>query len=527
MSLPRIYNYQNKRAQQDRFGGLNHTYGASSGELWDMQNLSSRHYPLLAPRKPRYVTRAAIANPHGIFWAGALFEVIGTTLYVDGVSKGTLSSSEKTFCALGERVLIFPDKKIYENGELKSLEASYTQAGLSFHDGEYAGEAAEANSVTTAGAAFPFRVGDAVTISGCTVEEKNNRTPIIREISDDGKTLRFYENTFTLPEGSNSITESGNVTIARNVPELDFVCTNENRVWGCKGDSIFASKLGDPYNWYVFDDVSTSSFSVESGTAGDFTGCVSFLGYPVFFKEDRIFKMYGTIPSNFQLMSSAVLGVADGSAKSLAIAGETLFYLSKAGVMAYSGGVPRVISMPLGEGMHFKNAVGGSDGLKYYVSMQEKSLYTLYCYDTANGLWHKEDDLQVVQMTYDGGLYAQTSTGTVMLGDPTQVPQSAVTEESVQSTAEFAPFDYGVFEKKHLIRVKVRAEVEAGGKLILWLKYDSGAWEQTDMIFATERNVFTSACPIRRCDSVRMKITGTGDYRIYSVGQEYASGGRK
>ena len=187
-------------------------------------------------------------------------------------------------------------------------------------------------------------MGDAVTISGCTKETYNNRTPIIREISEDKKTLRFYENTFRLPDGQESITEPGTVTLKRSVPDMDFVCTNENRVWGCKGDSIFASKLGDPYNWNVFDGLSTDAFSVESGTAGAFTACVSYLGYPCFFKEDKIFKMYGTIPTNFQLMSSAVLGVMKGSHKSLAVAGETLYYLSKVGIMAYSGGMPRCIS---------------------------------------------------------------------------------------------------------------------------------------------------------------------------------------
>ena len=86
---------------------------------------------------------------------------------------------------------------------------------------------AKANSITTTGTAFPFREGDAVTISGCTVEPKNNLTIIIREISEDGKTLSFYENSFTIPEGEESVTETGAVTLARSVPDLDFICANE------------------------------------------------------------------------------------------------------------------------------------------------------------------------------------------------------------------------------------------------------------------------------------------------------------
>lgn len=108
------------------------------------------------------------------------------------------------------------------------------------------------------------------------------------------------------------------------------------------------SKLGDPFNWNVFEGLETDSYAVDTGSAGDFTGCVSFLGYPVFFKEDHIYKVYGSIPSNFEVMGSATLGVAKGCGGSLAIAGERLLYLSNSGVMIYSGGIRRACTTPSG-----------------------------------------------------------------------------------------------------------------------------------------------------------------------------------
>lgn len=528
MKLPEITAYQNRRVQQERFNGLNHTYGAAGGELWDMKNLSARYYPLLAPRARRYRTRANMAAGHGIFCAGKLFEVYGTALYVDGEQKATLSESEKTFCALGERVIIFPDKLVYEkDGQLKEMEAIYSAASLKFHNGTYADEDAEANSITTTGAAFPFNVGDAVTISGCEKETYNNRTPVIREISDDKKTLRFYENTFRLPEGSEELTETATVTLARTVPDMDYLCTNENRVWGCKGDTIYASKLGDPYNWNVYEDLSTSSFSVESGTAGEFTACVSYLGYPCFFKEDKIFKMYGTIPSNFQLMASAMLGVMKGSHKSLAVAGETLYYLSRAGIMAYSGGMPRCISQNLGDEARFSDAVAGSDGLNYYVSMKNGGESELYCYSTESGLWHREDSFAAVQMAYQGGIHAQTADGCWLLGVPHAVPNGATQEESVESTAEFADYDGGSFDAKHVQRVRLRMEADAGCVIVLYARFDNGAWEKIDSIGAQEKGVTTLTCPIRRCDHFRLKIRAKGEYRLYAMEYEYVTGGRK
>lgn len=528
MRLPEITAYTNRRVQQEKFGGINHTFGAAGGELYDMKNLSARYFPLLSPRARRYTVRKDMGTANGIFSAGKLYEVYGTKLYVNGEEKSTVADSEKTFCALGERVLIFPDKIVCDkDGTIKPMEASYAAAGLKFGNGTYADEKAAANSITTTGAAFPFNVGDAVTISGCTKETYNNRTPIIREISEDKKTLRFYENTFRLPDGQESITEPGTVTLKRSVPDMDFVCTNENRVWGCKGDSIFASKLGDPYNWNVFDGLSTDAFSVESGTAGAFTACVSYLGYPCFFKEDKIFKMYGTIPTNFQLMSSAVLGVMKGNHKSLAVAGETLYYLSKVGIMAYSGGMPRCISRTLGDDARLSDAVGGSDGLNYYVSLKEDGKAALYCYSSENGVWHKEDTLAVVQMAYSGGIMALVDGGCVLLGNPADIPTGATREGAVSSEAEFADYDGGSFDAKHVQRVRARLECEKGATVVFLVKFDDGAWEEVDRCGAQEKDVFTLNCPIRRCDHFRLKIKATGEYRLYALEYEYVTGGRK
>ena len=169
MRLPDITAYTNRRVQQEKFGGINHTFGAAGGELYDMKNLSARYFPLLAPRAQRYTVRKNMGTANGIFSAGKLYEVYGTKLYINGEEKTTVADSEKTFCALGERVLIFPDKIVCEkDGTIKPMEASYAAAGLKFGNGTYADEKAAANSITTTSAAFPFNVGDAVTISGCT-----------------------------------------------------------------------------------------------------------------------------------------------------------------------------------------------------------------------------------------------------------------------------------------------------------------------------------------------------------------------
>ena len=315
---------------QTRFGGYDHRLAAGDGTLWDMKNLTSDLAPLLSARRPRYLVET-LAKPNGLYAKDGLYWVDGTGFYSEGEKKGDVADGRKQFAALGAYIIILPDKAYYNRltGEFGSLEAGWS-GSAKIQDGTYAEEEAEANTIYASGADWDsiFKVGDAVTISGAKTHESNNQTIVIREI--DGDNLRFYENSFTINKGG----DTEELTVRREVPELDLLCENENRLWGCKGDTIYASKLGDPFNWNVFDGVSTDSYAVDVGSAGDFTGCFAYRGYPVFFKEEQIYKVYGDKPSNFQVMSSASLGVEAGSHASLAIAGETLYYLSRVGVVA-------------------------------------------------------------------------------------------------------------------------------------------------------------------------------------------------
>ncbi|MBR4703235.1 MAG: hypothetical protein IKO91_05265 [Oscillospiraceae bacterium] len=584
------------------FGGLNHNPGAKDGELYDMRNLSAREYPLLSTRARRSLS-ATFTAPGGIGAGDAPFWVDGISFLYDGTAVGTVSAGEKVFALMGDRVLIFPDKKYYDaaSGTFGSLEASRS-GSMSFQNGTYTGVPAQANTIYLSGASWgtDFRAGDAVTIAGCAVHPENNGSYIIREV--EGDYLRFYDNSFTLdrswsytvgPDGleagqyhftpsdtalqftlpdmnegdalhwdgaamtatvggvTSSVTvtegsggeelvfgsvwvdytETGTVTVSRDVPDLDFVCVNENRLWGCAGDIIYASKLGDPFNFNVFDGLSTDSWQSGNVDAGDFTACVSYLGYPIFFKEDMVYKVYGDRPDNFQWTASARLGVQPGSAKSLAVAGETLYYLSRAGICAYTGGIPAVISAPLGMNTRFDSAAAGSDGLRYYVSMHSADGWGLYVYDTQARTWHREDESEAMGFVFVyGGLYMLLRTGGLwrMDGqDGTEEAAFAWMAQFADSTRFYETSDSGSQNKKGLLRVLLRCEMEEGASLAVHVRYDGGAWEEKRTITATEKMSYHVPLILRRCDHYTLKLTGIGGATVYSVTEEKYGGSWK
>lgn len=521
MKLPAMkYSDGIGKTMQVKFGGYHHSLAAGDGELYDMGNLASLCYPLLSPRpKRRLLTTLATAN--GIFGRDKLCWVDGTGFYYDGVLKGTVADSIKSFAALGACIVIFPDKKYFNTATdtFGSLESTYTGAAT-FQDGTLYGEAAEANTIYCSGVTWSdyFNAGDAVTISGCTSHTGNNKTPVIREI--DGEEMHFYENVFE------NGTESA-VTIKRAVPDMLYLCENENRLWGCKNDTIYASKLGDPFNWNVFDDLATDSWSVDVGSAGNFTGCVSYLGYPVFFKPGNICKVYGSIPSNFKTMGSATLGIAEGSWLSPAIAGETLFYLSRNGPVAYTGGIPSPVNEAFGTD-RYNDGIGGSDGLKYYLSMKDQNnVWQIFVYDTHLGLWHREDSMQVLGFAHTDNLYFLNDEGEIWITGNIIDPPEASTEETgdVAWYAEFGDFTDGSPNKKGVSKIGLRLELDTGATLTAYIKFDSETtWTTVKALAAgTKRSVTLPIIP-RRGDHYRLKLAGTGGCRIYSMTRELYKG---
>ena len=507
-----------RQAKQQKFAGLNHNEGAGDGELFHMKNLCSDWYPLLATRQKRRLYKT-LTKPNGLFAWEKLCWVDGTDFYYDGTVKGTVTDSAKTFAAINGYIIIAPDMAYYNiyRDEFGSLGSSTTQ-NVSFQDGTIYGEPAEKNTIKATGVNWEdyFQPGDAITISGSSA---NNKSIIIREISGDE--MHFYENSFT--NGSDT-----GVKFEREVPVLKHMIENENRLWGCNDTTIYASKLGDPFNFNVFDGLDTDSFTVDTGSAGNFHGAISFLGYPTFLKERRIYKVYGSLPSNFEVLGSATLGLAEGSGESLAIAGEALLYLNRNGVCMFTGGIPTPICKAFGL-ERYRNAVAGSDGLKYWISMQDSAnVWHLFCYDTQKGLWHEEDNLQIIHMAYsEGNLYMLSADGKLWITGNIQRPPTSAEEEDFEWEAEFTDYVDDSPDKKDIRKLLIRMELDEDAYCNVWLQLDSdGNWFQPQdgtLEEETKRSYYLAIIP-RRADHYRLKLTGKGGCRVYSITREYSIG---
>lgn len=579
--FPTVQAQTAQRRVTDVFAGYNHNLRINDGEFYDEENLCSDDYPLLSTRRQRGVY-AAPAAAQGLIAKDALCYVDGTEFVINEnrIEMGISTETEmcpKSLISMGAYVIILPDRKYINTADLSdfgSIEASYTSVSdVTFNlctvDGAgldvIAGAAAPENprngeywldtsatphtlkvysetsamwmsvvttyvKISATGIGAQFEQYDGVTISGIvksSVKDLNGSAIIWAKEENYIVIVGILDTEIT------QTAEEGAVTIARKMPEMDFVIESSNRLWGCKYgmvdgktvNEIYASKLGDFRNWNCFMGISTDSYAASCGTDGQWTGAITHLGYPLFFKENCLHKVYGTAPSSYQIQTTACRGVQKGSGKSLAIVNEVLYYKSRGGVCAYDGSLPTEISDAFG-GVLYSDAVGGGHRNKYYLSMKDSGgIWHLFVYDARLGVWHREDNTHANAWCScrDEMYYIDAADGkirTVLGSGQTETEKIRWRAEtglfvSVLSSAKYP--DYAA-DKKYVGRLMLRMALDPGATMQAYVEYDSsGVWEQLWSMTGKNLQTFTFPVRPRRCDHFRLRLVGQGGAKLYSL----------
>lgn len=383
-----------------------------------------------------------------------------------------------------------------------------------------------------------FKKGD-----GVTIKAKTEDMPYVL-VNDEGD---GYHSTNTVIKNCSrdSITIAGIIdeyvklvdtdfSVERKVPEMAYVTECNNRLWGCSmdGHEIYCCKLGDIKNWYVYEGLATDSWAVTVGSDGEFTGAITYMGYPMFFKEDGFIKISVSSTGGHQLKETKCRGVQKGSEKSLAIVNETLYYKSPTCVVAYNGGLPMSVSDSLGE-VRYYNAVSGSIGDRYYISMYTGTgHYSMFVFDQKTGIWCKEDDIRAKEFcAFDGDLYFVRGAEYVYGNDclcmvegtrdiyhkPINIIEQE-TEGNFEWFAESGNIGYSTPDNKYVARINVRISLEAGTNVDFYLQYDSSdEWEHKFNMSGKGTKTFTVPVIPKRCDHFKYKIVGKGGCKIHSI----------
>lgn len=392
--------------------------------------------------------------------------------------------------------------------------------------------------IQCAGIGAPFAQYDGVKISGLA----NQELQVAAALEENNQLAELEGAAIVYAQGQDyivvvgildaAVTITNAVTISRKMPLMDFVIENENRLWGCRYglnadgevvNELYCCKLGDFKNWNCFMGISTDSYVVSLGSDGQFTGAIALAGHPLFWKENFLHDVYGQMPANFQVQTTACRGVQKGCSRSLAIVNEILYYKARHAVCAYDGSLPTEVSAALGE-ERYQNAVAAAHGNKYYISMEKAdgTDHVMMVLDIAKGLWHKEDNLKAYLLcSCRDELYCATEDGKII----TMLGSGERYEDSISWMAETGIIGANLPNRKYLAKLNIRMVLEMGSTLTILAQYDSvGPWENLGTLTGTDLRSFTIPVRPQRCDHLRLRFEAEGKGMIFSITKTFAHG---
>jgi hypothetical protein len=289
-------------------------------------------------------------------------------------------------------------------------------------------------------------------------------------------------------------------------------------------NEIYASKLGDFKNWYVYEGLSTDSYAASRGTPGVFTGAITYQGHPLFFREDYIEKVFPSATGAHQIVTVNGQGVHEGCWRSLAIVGNTLYYKNRQGVCAYTGSLPYGVSDAL-DTNSYGDARAGADGKAYYISMKrsDENTWHFFTYDTEKHIWSREDDVKAMMFdSHNGRIYYLDE------ADGKVYRYFSTAERDVRTlnwSATTNVIGLNLAENKYVSRFVFRLETD--GNVKLEVRYDEETetvngstvekWVDKGTKAMSGLGSFVVPVTPKRCDHLRIRISGNQPVKIYSI----------
>ena len=355
----------------------------------------------------------------------------------------------------------------------------------------------------------------------------------LHEIALVGEGFLVMKDVFYTRRVTMSAEAAAAVSVGRRMPELDFVVEAQNRLWGCRSgladgkpvNELYASALGDWQSWERFSGLSTASWTASVGSEGPFTGAAVLDGCPVFFKADCVHRIYPAASGAHRVAELRLPGVAPGCARSLVHFDGGLCYVSHAGVVRWTGGSVTVLSEALGT-LRPVSAAAGAWGHKLWVALTEQDGAALWVWDALRETWFTESGLPGLPVCFAAvGAHLYAAAGTALWD---LLGRDGEPEDPVRWSCTSGLVGYAVTEQKYLSRFVVRLMLPRSSRMDIWLEYDSdGVWHHAGRLRGQGTGTFLLPVRPRRCDHFRLRLTGEGSARIYSIVKHMVRGSDK
>lgn len=371
-----------------------------------------------------------------------------------------------------------------------------------------------------------FKTDDWVTLSGFTAGRKWMNSQF---------RVEYVTSTYILIEANHGIKPSytigtpASLGIERRIKAMDYVVCMNNRLWGCssRNHEIYACRQGDFKNWDSFAGVSVDSYAVTDASSGEYTGACVYNSSVYFFKEDKVIRISGTMPSNFTTSVLDFDGIPKGCGSPVVI-DSVMYWMTRKGLVSYTGAQPVYCSDALNLSNRVSKANLFSSGEMLYLNalLYGANDYALYSLDTLKGIWHKEDTLHILCGVEHRGtlIYVNEAMNEICgITLPTAIESWMTPIKESDFEWSFTTVDIGLDlpDAKFCSKLQIRFTGTTGSTVKVFAQYgtERDAWTQVWATIDAFTNTKSVTLPIlpHRCDTMRLKFVCTGDVTIYSI----------
>ncbi len=315
-------------------------------------------------------------------------------------------------------------------------------------------------------------------------------------------------------------------------PDLVDVTVYAGRVIGCRRNQLRGCAYGDIYVWdstVEYEDRTRRAYFENFETKSNFTACTTYKNRAIFFTADEMYELYGNNPDQFNLVKIADVGCISRFA--LCEVDGKLFFVSKEGVMKYTGTVPALISdalcsIPTTDAGIYSAALSGS-GRTLYVCYKSAESNSFYTYNTETGLWAREDDFEGKSgASMYGKTYFATDDGVWELeknynDDPVSNDGASFDWEIVtQDIHYYCPL------KKRSASIDFYLVQSIRSRVCVYVAYDGGEFELVRALLPQSNGAVCIPLGNRDFESIRIKICGKGEAQIHYLSRVFSLGGK-
>lgn len=259
---------------------------------------------------------------------------------------------------------------------------------------------------------------------------------------------------------------------------------------------------------------------IKSDADGDFTGCVNYRDYPIFFTENSMYMLLGEY-APFSLSRIDAIGCV--CSKTIAICNGKLYFLSKLGVMEYDGGTPELISQ------NINLDVNSASYTQYQYACADNRYYYIgeYIYDTYTKTWSKQKidgNYVCPQCYFNNQLYAMTYYWTDIPGESSYTVYTLYrkTKDTFSNwyftTKQFHEYQEG---KKIVSKLIIGFEKENTAALKIEVSLNKGTFQTVYTWDGTTDFVKEVPVLLPPCDYFQVRVSGTGKTIVHYIKREF------